>query len=164
MSGNRPRGRTKQGFYPERAAAAVVGTQSRPFLKRRANSVRAVIDVNVVVSGLLWHGTPHTLIERLRIGTLRLVSSPVLLAEMPEVLERPKLNEILARSNTSLERALAEMQTFAKVMAPVPLPKPLCRDPDGDETPALAVAARVDLIVSGDTDPLDLDNYEGSRS
>ena len=80
--------------------------------------MRAVIDVNVLVSGLLWHGTPHTLIEHLRDGTLRLVSSPALLAELAEVLERPKFNEILARSNTSLERALAEMQTLAEVMAP----------------------------------------------
>ncbi len=122
--------------------------------------MRAVIDVNVLVSGLLWHGTPHTLIEHLRDGTLRLVSSPALLAELAEVLERPKFNEILARSNTSLERALAEIQTLAEVMAPVPLPKPLCRDPDDDEILALAVAARVDLMVSGDTDLLDLDNYE----
>lgn len=123
--------------------------------------MRAVIDVNVLVSGLFWHGTPHTLIERLREGRLRLISSPALLAELAEVLERPKFDDILQRSNTSLERTLADIQALAEVMAPPPLQEPLCRDPDDDEVLALAVAARADLIISGDTDLLDLSNYEG---
>ncbi|MCY7297875.1 MAG: PIN domain-containing protein [Ilumatobacteraceae bacterium] len=35
---------------------------------------------------------------------------------------------------------------------PPPLPAPVCRDPDDDEVLALAIAAKVDLIVSGDDD------------
>lgn len=123
--------------------------------------MRAVIDVNVLVSGLLWHGPPHALIERVREGTLRLISSPALLAELAEVLERPKFDDILKRSNTSLERALAEIQTLAEVIAAPPLQRPLCRDPDDDEVLALAVAGRADLIISGDIDLLALDSYEG---
>lgn len=123
--------------------------------------MRAVIDVNVLVSGLFWHGAPHNLIERVREGTLLLISSPALLAELAEVLERPTFDHILQRSNTSLERSLAEIQTLAEVIAPPPLQKPLCRDPDDDELLALAVAARADLIISGDADLLDLCNYEG---
>jgi hypothetical protein len=33
-------------------------------------SVRAVIDTNVPLSGLMWHGKPHALIEQVRAGTL----------------------------------------------------------------------------------------------
>ncbi len=111
--------------------------------------MRAVIDVNVLVSGLLWHGPPHTLIERVRDGRLRLISSPALLAELVEVLVRPEFDDILKRSNTSLERALAEIQTLAEVIAAPPVQRPLCRDPDDDEVLALAVAGRADLIISG---------------
>jgi putative PIN family toxin of toxin-antitoxin system len=65
--------------------------------------VRAVIDTNVLLSGLLWHGTPHLLIEQVRAGTLTLVSSPALLAELAEVIARAKFVAILARSNTDPE-------------------------------------------------------------
>jgi peptidase E len=36
-------------------------------------SVRAVIDTNVLLSGLMWHGKPHALIEQVRAGTLVLL-------------------------------------------------------------------------------------------
>lgn len=126
----------------------------------RVNSVRAVIDTNVLVSGLFWHGASHALLERVRNGTLTLVSSPALLAELAEVIERPKFDAILTRSNTSRERSLAEIQALAEVIAPTPLPQPICRDPDDDAVLALALAAQVDFIVSGDLDLLDLKTFE----
>jgi putative PIN family toxin of toxin-antitoxin system len=48
--------------------------------------VRAVIDTNVLLSGLLWRGTPHALIQQIRTGALTLISSPVLLAELGDVI------------------------------------------------------------------------------
>jgi putative PIN family toxin of toxin-antitoxin system len=59
--------------------------------------VRAVIDTNVLLSGLLWHGAPHALIQCVRGGTLTLVSSPELLAELADVVGRAKFDVILAR-------------------------------------------------------------------
>jgi uncharacterized protein len=122
--------------------------------------VRAIIDTNVLLSGLLWHGTPHALLDRVRDGTVTLVSSPVLLAELAEVLEQPKFDVVLARSNTSRERSLAEIQALAEVLVPEPLPQPVCRDPDDDHVLALALTAQVDLIVSGDKDLLDLNPFQ----
>lgn len=121
--------------------------------------MRAVIDTNVLISGLLWHGAPHVLLEQIRAGTLALVSSPALLAEFEDVIGRAKFNAILTRSNTSRETVLAEMRKLAEVIAPPPLSKPVCRDPDDDEILALAIAAQADLIVSGDGDLLSLRNY-----
>jgi putative PIN family toxin of toxin-antitoxin system len=123
--------------------------------------VRAVIDTNVLLSGLLWYGTPHALLERVRDGTLGLVSSPVLLAELAEVTGRSKLAAILVRSNTSRERLLAELRQLTEVIDPSPLPQSVCRDPDDDEVLALAVAAQVDLIISGDDDLLSLGSFAG---
>lgn len=123
--------------------------------------MRAVVDVHVLVSALFWQGTPHALIERVRDGSLRLISSPALLAELAEVLDRPRLADILSRSNTSPDHALAQIQTLAEVIVPPPLPEPVCRDPDDDAVLALAVAARADVIISGDADLLDLDTFQG---
>jgi uncharacterized protein len=123
-------------------------------------TMRVVLDTNVLLSGLLWYGAPHTLIERVREGTLILVSSPALLAELSEVIARPQFATILARSNTSRERSLAELRALAEVLTPPPLAEPVCRDPDDDAVLALALAARADLIVSGDRDLLDLKRFQ----
>jgi putative PIN family toxin of toxin-antitoxin system len=125
--------------------------------------VRAVIDTNVLLSGLLWRGAPHALIEHMQTGTLTMVSSPMLLAELAEVISRAKFDDILARSNTSRERSLAEMRQLAEVIVPPPLPQPVCRDPDDDHVLACALAAQVDLIVSGDADLLNLREYQSIR-
>ena len=125
--------------------------------------MRAAIDTNVLLSGLLWHGAPYRLLEWVRSGELVLVTSPALLAELDEVLGRAKFGAILERSNTSRERTLDEVQRLAEVIKPPALQKPVCRDPDDDEILALAVAARADLIVSGDDDLLVLKEYQGIR-
>ena len=125
--------------------------------------MRAVIDTNVLLSGLLWRGAPHALIEHVQAGTLSMVSSPTLLAELAEVISRAKFDDILARSNTSRERSLAEMRQLAEVIVPPPLPQPVCRDPDDDHVLACALAAQSDLIVSGDADLLNLREYQSIR-
>jgi putative PIN family toxin of toxin-antitoxin system len=123
--------------------------------------VRAVIDTNVLLSGLLWHGAPHTLLDAVRERLLGMVSSPALLAEFEHVISRPKFDAILIRSQTSREQSIAQLRLLAEIMDPPALPKPVCRDPDDDAMLALAVAAQVDFIISGDDDLLTLEHYEG---
>lgn len=123
--------------------------------------MRAVIDTNVLLSGLIWRGTPHALVEQIRAGTLSLVSSPALLAELAGVIVRPKFSMALARSNSDAERILAELRFLAEVVDPPPLPVPVSRDPDDDAVLALAEASQPDLIVSGDTDLLSLGAHGG---
>jgi predicted nucleic acid-binding protein len=56
----------------------------------------------VLLSGLFWRGKPHAVIEQVRAGALSLIGSPGLLAELAEVMNRPKFEEIGAwlRSST----------------------------------------------------------------
>ena len=123
--------------------------------------MRAVIDTNVLLSGLLWRGQPHALVAHVRSGTVSMLSSPALLAELADVIGRAKFDAILTKTNTSRERSLAEVRQLAEVIDPPPLPQPVCRDPDDDAVLALALAAQVDLIVSGDDDLLVLGRFEG---
>jgi putative PIN family toxin of toxin-antitoxin system len=125
--------------------------------------VRVILDINVVLSGLFWHGPPHTLLNYVRAGTLTLISSPDLLAELADVIERPKFDAFLSRFDTSRERSLIEIQELTEVITPKPLPIPVCRDADDDAVLALALAAQVDIIVSGDADLLTLQEYHGIR-
>ena len=121
--------------------------------------MRVIVDTNVLLAGLFWQGVPHALMERVRNGTLTLVSSPALLAELADVMARGKFEAILARSSTSRERTLVAVRQLVEVFDPPPLPQPVCRDPDDDAVLALAVCAQVDLIVSGDEDLLSLGSY-----
>ncbi len=123
--------------------------------------MRAVIDTNVLIAALLWRGPPHALLEYVRAGTVSLVSSPALLAEFADVMGRTKFDVILSRTSTSRERSLAEVRRLVEVIEPPPLLRPMCRDPDDDKVLALAIAARVEVIVSGDKDLLSLGSFEG---
>jgi uncharacterized protein len=123
--------------------------------------MRAVIDTNVLLAGLLWRGPPYALLEQVRSGALTFISSPKLLSELAEVLARPKFDAIVLRANASREQMLVQVRMLAEVMESPPLPQPVCRDPDDDAVLALAIAAQADLIVSGDEDLLSLTRFEG---
>jgi putative PIN family toxin of toxin-antitoxin system len=94
--------------------------------------VRAVLDTNVLLSGLFWRGAPHALIEQARAGVLTVISSPSLLAELAEVINRPKFQAILDRSNTDPEEMLADLQRLVEIIDPPLLPAPVSRDPSDD--------------------------------
>jgi putative PIN family toxin of toxin-antitoxin system len=74
---------------------------------------------------------------------------------------RAKFAAILTRSNTSRELILAEVRQLTEVIELPPLPQPVCCDPDDDKVLALAVAAKADWIISGDSDLLSLGRYAG---
>lgn len=69
--------------------------------------MRAVIDTNVLIAGLLWRGPPHAMLTHVRNGLVSLISSPALLAELDDVLGRAKFDAILTRTNTARDQALA---------------------------------------------------------
>lgn len=121
--------------------------------------MRTIIDTNVLVSGLFWHGAPHALLERVRGGELTLVMSTALLDEVTDVLNRPKFDSVLVRSKTSLSRTLDELRRLAEIVEAPPLPQPVCRDADDDAILAAAIAAQADLVISGDDDLLSLKQY-----
>jgi uncharacterized protein len=122
--------------------------------------VRIVLDTNVVISALLWRGTPHQLLGALATHpTTQLFSSPKLLEELSNVLSRPGASKQLAIVGKSARDVLADYLEVVELVEPVDLPR-IARDPDDDHVLACALAARADVIVSGDRDLLDLGTYQ----
>ncbi|MCG3186410.1 MAG: hypothetical protein IOMNBAOH_00967 [Rhodocyclaceae bacterium] len=112
--------------------------------------MRVVLDTNVVVSALIWGGTPFRLIQAATAGEIELFTSPVLLAELREVLSREHLAARLVEQRSSVEEAIALYGELAIRVSPLATPRAVPNDADDDHVVAVAVAARADLIVSGD--------------
>jgi len=125
--------------------------------------MRAVADTNVVISGLLWGGPPRAVLDLARSGAVELFTSPALLAELEDVLARRKFLRRLQLSRTSVHELILGYASLARVIRPAPIEPIVLADPDDDAVLACALAARVDVIVSGDGHLLALRQVQGIR-
>jgi putative PIN family toxin of toxin-antitoxin system len=124
--------------------------------------VRIVLDTNVVLSALLWRGTPYQLLEAIRNRSeTRLFTSPALLDELAGVLTRSSPTKRLAVIGKTARAVLADYVEAAEVVEPEHVPRVVPNDADDDQVIAAAVTAGADWIVSGDADLLSLGSYQG---
>ena len=124
--------------------------------------MRLVLDTNTIVSGLLWKGPPHAVLMAARErNDILLYSSPRLLAELANVLARKKLSTAVVASRRSPEVLLQRYLQVARVVVPAVIAPVIRTDPDDDHVLACALAAKADLIVSGDSHLLNLKTYQG---
>ncbi len=124
--------------------------------------MRLVLDTNVVASAVLWGGVPRLLLQAGREKRVSLFASIRLLAELTDILVRPKFERKLAASGLSIEQIVDRYAELAAVVQPAVIAPTVLDDPDDDQVLACAVAARADLIVSGDRRHLlPLGSFEG---
>ena len=126
--------------------------------------MRLLLDTNVVASGLLWDGAPAQLIDAARVGDIELFTSRTLLAELARILGRSKFAKAITATGFPCEELVLGYAELATVLIPAPIPPTIVADPSDDYVLACALAAKVDLIVSGDRHLLDLGGeYQGIR-
>jgi uncharacterized protein len=117
---------------------------------------RAVLDTNVLVSGLISPAGPSArLLVELRAGALELVVSPTLLAELREVLGRAKFRRYVSEPEIDVYVELIRRESIV-LDDPPPSSEPLGVDPDDEYLIDLARDARVHALISGDAHLLDL--------
>jgi putative PIN family toxin of toxin-antitoxin system len=116
---------------------------------------RAVLDPGVLVSALIApNGRPAEILEQAQAGQFELIASPHLLAELEEVLRRDKFRRYVELK--TVERFLQRIRDEATVVDDPSEPAPLkCGDSNDDYLLALAYAQKA-VLVSGDSDLLDL--------
>lgn len=122
-------------------------------------TVRVVADTNTVVSAFLWGGPPAAILAAAREGRITLFTSPMLLAELEDVLSREKFAERITRVGSSVAQILAGYRALVTIVRPAAI-EPTVRDPDDDQVLACATAAQAQLIVTRDKDLLDLRGYQ----
>jgi len=111
--------------------------------------VRAVLDPNVVISGVLSsRGAPADVLRVLAAGEFELIASQALLDELERALSYPKLRRHISEPDAAeLVRWVAGSATI--VVDPETDPPVRSRDPDDDYLIALASTHRA-ALVSGD--------------
>lgn len=123
--------------------------------------MRIVLDTNVVMSALLWRGTPHQLLQAIgQLPRVRLFTSAALLEELADVLTRPSPAKRLALIGKTAREVLADYVDAVELVEPLTVPRVVSSDPDDDQVIAAAMAAQADLIVSGDSDLLSLESHQ----
>ena len=122
------------------------------------NNVRAVVDTTVTVSAaLLLRSTPRRAVDQvLEQGSLLISLST--LAELNDVLRRPRFNSYL-KEDEGLEflAALVRESELVEVTTVVSA----CRDPKDDKFLELALIGAATHIISGDDDLLALHPFRG---
>jgi putative PIN family toxin of toxin-antitoxin system len=125
--------------------------------------IRAVVDTNVVVSGLIKPDGPcGRILRALRERDFVIVVSAELLKELSAVLQYPKIQTKYGIDRTVRE-ALFALIALRGDLVTAAEPVSVCRDSDDDRILEAALAGQADFIVSGDADLSGLKRFRGVR-
>lgn len=127
--------------------------------------MRVVLDSNTLISGIISRGgPPRRLLDGARTQAFELCSSAILLAELLDVLSRDKFVRRFEVAGLTPQGIVADVRRLVSLIEPAAVPHVIAADPDDDHVLACSVAARAELIVSGDRHLLDLGgDYRGIR-
>lgn len=122
------------------------------------SAARAVLDTNVVMSGIFFGGVPGRILAAWQAKRFSLAASPAILAEYRRV------GAALASRAKPLDigHILDLLTIHAEIVEDQTSPHALCRDPHDDKFLLCAAAARA-VLVSGDRDLLAADGVLGVR-
>ena len=123
-------------------------------------AVRLVLDTNIAVSGLLWLGTTGKLIDAAQARSISLYTSAPLPAELCGVLARKKFVKQLQARALDIVEVFDGYAALTTIVTPASIVSAIAKDPTDNAVLACALAAQVDLIVSGDADLLNLKSYQ----
>jgi uncharacterized protein len=123
----------------------------------------AVLDASVLISGFLTEGPPRSILALAEAGRIRMVLWAVILEETRRTLLKPKLLRTYRHSAEAIDTFSDGIADAALLVEGDPAFVSPCRDPNDHHVVATAVAAAAPVIVTGDKDLLDLDQYAGMR-
>lgn len=123
--------------------------------------MRLILDTNVWVSGLLWHGPAHQILRGVEAGALHVYMTSSMVEELAEVLAYPKLQSRLQQLSLSSVDLVAYVIYQASMIETEPGPAIIEADSHDDVFLWCADAVNADCVVSGDRHLLDLGTWKG---
>ena len=123
--------------------------------------MRAVIDTNVIVSGVLRSsGPPARALATNDADNVVWITSEPLMAELQRVLARPHIRRRLQWDDARIALFATVLRRRSVIVEPTHR-LDVSRDADDDRVLEAAVAGNADYIVTGDRDLLELGSHEG---
>ena len=108
--------------------------------------MRIVLDTNILIGALITKDTPpDRLYQAWLRGEIELVTSTAQIAEITEVLARPRMQRLFDAAEAAA--IVGNLDARAVVLDK---PQPVNLSPEDNPILATAIAAQADLIVSGD--------------
>lgn len=129
------------------------------------NDLRVVTDTNVLISGLfgIKDSPSSQILKAIRTQTVILVTSPVILEEVGDVINRERIIKLTNMSEGERADFINMLIARSDVTPGKQLSSAVGRDIKDDKFLACAVEAKADYLVTGDEDLLVLKEYEGIR-
>lgn len=119
---------------------------------------RIVVDTNVFVSAIVApRSIPRQAVDQVLDNGVLLFSAATM-AELEEVLRRPKFDRYVSREECAI--FLSQLRAPAEFVPIVQLVRE-CRDPKDDKFLEVALNGRADVIVTGDADLLGMNSWRG---
>lgn len=111
--------------------------------------IRAVIDTNVLISGVAGSTTPAQVVDAWRQNRYVLVTSPQLIAEVSEVMHRPKIMDWFRLTEEDISSFIGTLSTRAYVASGTLRVDVIKNDPPDNCVLSTAVEGTADFIVTG---------------
>lgn len=120
---------------------------------------RVVLDTNVLVSALIVKaGKPAQILRR--IAAFELLTSEEMLAELAEVLQRPRIMREYRLTAENIQEYLARLRGVS-TMITLQTSVAVVADPDDNMFLACAIDGSASYVVSGDAHLVSLEAYRG---
>lgn len=129
------------------------------------NDLRTVVDTNVLISGLfgIKDSPSSQILKAIRTQKIILVTSPMILEEVGDVVNRERIVELTKMSLDERVDFMDKLVERSDVTAGKQLVGQVGRDRKDDKFIACAVEAKANYLITGDEDLLVLEEYEGTR-
>lgn len=129
------------------------------------HDLRVIVDTNVLISGLFGIKNSPSLhiIKAIRTQKITLVTSPVILEEIENVIHRDRIIKLTKMSLDERADFMEKLIERSELTSGAQLSQAVGRDRKDDKFLACAVLAKADYIVTGDEDLLVLQAYEGIK-
>lgn len=122
--------------------------------------LRVTADTNVYISALNFGGMPERLLRLAEAGSIQLVTSDAIMAEVATVLRGEKF----AWPEPEIDRAMRQLSLFTERAQPAETLTVITADPPDNRILECAAAGKCDFIVTGDAKHLlPLGSYAGIR-
>ena len=126
--------------------------------------MRAVLDTNVIVSGVIKEEGPSGKILRLLLQERKFISLTYLeiLAEIREVLRREKIRKYHGWTHEQVDMFVAFLYAQSVVTEGKLTVSIVSKDPEDNKFLACAQEGKADYLVTGDDDLLNIKSHEGT--